>query len=41
MEILDWVELICQVGTLIFAALTYFKEKNKPSAPALKIVQLY
>ncbi|MBQ6131698.1 MAG: hypothetical protein IJL12_05095 [Selenomonadaceae bacterium] len=24
MEIFDWIELICSVGTLIFAALTYF-----------------
>lgn len=24
MDIRDWVDIICQVGTLIFAALTYF-----------------
>ena len=24
MEFKDWLDIICQVGTLIFAALTYF-----------------
>ena len=28
MEIQDWVSIICQVGTLVFAALTYFKGKK-------------
>ena len=28
MEIHEWLELVCQVGTLIFAALTYFNGKN-------------
>ena len=35
-DVQNWLGLICQVGTLIFAALTYLKEKNKPFAPALK-----
>lgn len=26
-DIQSWLGLICQVGTLVFAALTYFKKK--------------
>ena len=29
MEFLDWVSIICQVGTLVFAALTYFDNHKK------------
>ena len=29
-DVQNWLSLICQVGTFVFAALTYFKRKNKP-----------
>ena len=37
MEIYDWIELICSVGTFIFAALTYFNGKKQPSNARLSI----
>ena len=37
MDIHEWLELICQVGTLIFAALTYFKDKKQAVTTAPKL----